>query len=324
LWKRSAAAGLSAFSAFVSISCFAQPVFFPVQSTPYDRQMTRVRPVLNSGEATAPRPIPLNAVNDWMTHLRAVPYRFSPFWQTPLEINSMQVADCKGKAVALYAQMRRYGDIKVRVVIGKRHIYDLNTHAWLQWDTNDGSYMLDPTFNEVAVKTSELDPMTYIASYAYAGQERYRATKSGFASANTRVAAGYTTDLHLQTGAGTTFVQSGLTGAGATRFSHPQRSYVTNQAGRAPLPTYSSSVRVAAALVRPVSPVINSNRSAQVAFYRSPVLTQSRLTNQRQLVPTEQSISHATSKSPTYRHVRRLAHRRRHSAHSTRLVSRST
>ena len=77
-------------------------------------------------------------------------------------------------------RMRNNGANNVRVVIGKRHIYDSATHAWVEWKTAEGGYMLDPTFNETPVRTAEIYPMTYVPSYAYDGMHKYRVANVGF------------------------------------------------------------------------------------------------------------------------------------------------
>jgi hypothetical protein len=209
---------IAVFLGLISFSCFGQPAFFPVASTPYDRQMNRVQPVLNSGSARQYGATSSSlGIYQWMAELRAMPYRYSGIWQTPAEVSSEQAADCKGKSVALYAQMRRSGARSVRIVIGKRHIYDSATHAWLEWQTSEGTYTLDPTFNEVPIKTAELDPMTYVPFYAFDGEHKYRATHIGFGAPAARVATGYGNRSYVPA-ATNSFVQPGLTGVGSQQF----------------------------------------------------------------------------------------------------------
>ena len=158
-------------------SCFAQPSFLTaVVSTPYDHQMTPVAPALNS----SPRPLAsrtsLRALNQWLTNLRAMPYHYSTQWKTPAQVQSDLAADCKGKAILLYAMMRANGATHVRFVIGKHHVADQRTHAWLEWDTTSGTYLLDPTFNRTVERVSDYDPASYIPHYAYNGARKYRAT----------------------------------------------------------------------------------------------------------------------------------------------------
>ena len=206
------------FLGLISFSCFGQPAFFAVPTTPYDRQMNRVQPVLNSGGASQyGAPSSSLEVCQWMAELRAMPYRYSGIWQTPAEVDFAQATDCKGKAVTLYAQMRGSGARNLRLVIGKRHIYDSATHAWLEWQTSEGSYTLDPTFNEVPIKTAELDPMTYIPSYAFDGEYKYRAAHAGFFGPTARVATGYGNRSYVSAPTNT-FVQPGLTGVGSQQF----------------------------------------------------------------------------------------------------------
>ena len=175
---------------FASISCFGATAFHTVSSTPYDRQMNRVFAVLNSGNMQQPESLSLMAVSHLMMQLRNMPYEYSSRWQTPGEVDLTQTADCKGKAVALYAQMRKSGAKNVRVVIGRRHIFDSGTHAWLEWQAKEGSFVLDPTFNDMPTRTAEISPATYVALYAYDGAHKYCASNTGFVAPPTRVATG--------------------------------------------------------------------------------------------------------------------------------------
>lgn len=198
---------------------FAQrPAFLMVGSTPYDNQMAPVLPILNSTSRYAPGQVSLMIVNQWMTELRAIPYQYSKYWRTPEEVEFSQAADCKGKAIALYAQMRSNGARNVRVVIGKRHIYDSATHAWVEWETADGGYMLDPTFNQMPIKTAEIYPMTYVPSYAYDEMHKYRVANVGFGVPSARVATGYRNHVYVPAAAAPTFVVPGLTGIGSRQF----------------------------------------------------------------------------------------------------------
>jgi hypothetical protein len=157
-------------------SCFAQPMFFTVDSTPYDRQMSPISPVLNSPAGPLTGRTSLTTLNQWITSLRAIPYRYSPQWKTPAQVNSDVAADCKGKAILLYAILRANGATHVRFVIGKHHVADLRTHAWLEWDTTRGTYLLDPTFNHAVQRVEEHDPATYVPHFAYNGSRKYRAS----------------------------------------------------------------------------------------------------------------------------------------------------
>ena len=147
---------LAAGVALSAASCFAETIYFVVDSTPYDHQMMRVVPVLASSHVAWPDQVSVLIVNYWMSQLRAMPYRFSRQWRTPAEVETADSADCKGKAIALYAQMRANGAQNVRVVIGKRRHEDAATHAWLEWEVRDATYLLDPTFNSVAVRMEKI------------------------------------------------------------------------------------------------------------------------------------------------------------------------
>ncbi len=226
-------AAVAVFIGLISVSCFGQPVFLTVSSTPYDHQMSRVHPVLTSTSVQLPGPTSsLFAVNQWMTELRAIPYQYSTYWQTPAEVNLAQAADCKGKAVALYAEMRRNGAKNVRVVIGKRNIYSPVTHAWLEWETTEGSYVLDPTFNQVPINTAEISPMTYVPLYAYDGEHKYRAAEATSVAATSKVAAGYRNRFYAPTRSRPTYAQSGLNRIGTGHSFPATTGYATLSAAR--------------------------------------------------------------------------------------------
>ena len=165
------------------VSCFARPLLLSVKSTPYDNQMTRIRPVLQT-TAKSQREISLDVVNRWIGNLRAIPYEFSREWKTPSEVEIAPAADCKGKAVALYERMQASGATNVRLVIGKRTFASRQTHTWLIWETSNGSYVLDPTINWMARREEQAGDHSYIPFYAYAGNRKYRATTATLLAGN--------------------------------------------------------------------------------------------------------------------------------------------
>lgn len=169
----------AAILALLSASCFAESIFLTVPTTPYDRQMSRIMPVLHSvSQSPAKAPPTINDVNEWMMSLRAIPYGFSPEWKTPSEVQTAPVADCKGKAVALYERLRERGATNVRLVIGKRLETSRVTHAWVVWATETGTYVLDPTINWMAYRSESLRQNTYVPYYAYTGTRKYRAASA--------------------------------------------------------------------------------------------------------------------------------------------------
>src|SRR3954463_9785423 len=164
--------------AFAASSCFADALLFTVNSTPYDRQMARIRPVLTAATHTSGSEVSVSIVNQWMTDLRSIPYGFTTFWKTPAEAQSGAPADCKAKAVALYEKMRENGATNVRLVIGKRTVTSRSTHAWLAWEPYSGSYVLDPTFNYAACTSRQVGKRNYQPLYAYAGNKKFRAASA--------------------------------------------------------------------------------------------------------------------------------------------------
>lgn len=169
---------------FSCVTCFAQPVFFAVSATPYDRQMTRIQSVLQRTRATQDGDVSLRLVNHWIENLRAIPYGFSAQWKTPAEVESAVAADCKGKAVALYEKMRLAGANNVRLVIGKRTPSSRSTHAWLEWSTDDGTYVLDPTINWMAYRSDDVGRGRYVPFYAYSGNHKFGAATATLLARN--------------------------------------------------------------------------------------------------------------------------------------------
>lgn len=174
---------LVAIFASASITA-AQTGFFEVESTPYDRQMERIQATLTEPPTYAIYGPSLSVVNQWMIELRAMPYRYSREWRTPFEVETARIGDCKGKAVLLYDWMQANGATNVRLVIGKRRDGDSLTHAWVEWQTQIGTLLLDPTFNwNAAIKIR--NRRTYIAFYGFEGGHKYLAADSGFVARRT-------------------------------------------------------------------------------------------------------------------------------------------
>lgn len=169
---------------FSCLSCFGQSLLLSVKATPYDRQMSRIRPILNSSTPAIGGQLSFGMVNRWMGDLRSIPYGFTREWKTPDETQSGQPADCKAKAVALYDLMKAHGATKVRLIIGKRTPSSRSTHAWLEWETEDGSYLLDPTWNWQAYPTREVDRRLYVPYYAFEGSKKFRSTTTTLVAQN--------------------------------------------------------------------------------------------------------------------------------------------
>ena len=166
-----------AFLVLSVIGCFANPILLSVNRTPYDRQMARIQPVLASAPAqSSDRELPLQQINRWIGELRNIPYGFSMQWKTPAEVAREPVADCKGKAVALYQQMAQHGARGLRLVIGKRAPSSRSTHTWVQWTTASETYILEPTLNWTVQTADDIADNSYVAYYAYTGHQKYRAS----------------------------------------------------------------------------------------------------------------------------------------------------
>ena len=169
------------------VSCVsgrAEALLVSVKTTPYDRQMSRIQPVLLSETSAKSQQVSLRLVNQWIGNLRSIPYGFTRVWKTPVETQSGEPADCKAKAVALYEKMRAYGAKDIRLVIGKRSSSSRSTHAWVEWETEGGDYVLDPTINWMAYRASDLGSRAYIPYYAFSGAKKYRAANATLVAQN--------------------------------------------------------------------------------------------------------------------------------------------
>lgn len=151
----------------------AQAQLQQVASTPYDRQMTPVRNILEQ------RPqgnggISLTELNGYMRELRSIPYQYSLNWKTPEQVQTEFKADCKAKAIALYSILKQRGVTDVRLVIGMRTKKSKITHAWLEMDHNGKTLLLDPTYYNRIRTVSDERRGNYVQNYAYEGGKKFR------------------------------------------------------------------------------------------------------------------------------------------------------
>ena len=63
--------------------------------------------------------------------------------------------------------MQSHGATNFRLIIGKHTANSRSTHAWLEWETEDGNYVLDPTLNWKVYRISDFDRYSYIPFYAF-------------------------------------------------------------------------------------------------------------------------------------------------------------
>ena len=166
------------------VSCFGQCILLGVKTTPYDKQMSRIRLVLMAEAPEGGNKVSLGMVNRWMGDLRSIPYGFTKEWKTPTETQSGSPADCKAKSVALYDRMQIHGATNLRLIIGKRTATSRSTHAWLEWDTPDGTYVLDPTINWRAYRGRDVGRRSYVPLYAFEGTRKFRAVPATLMAQN--------------------------------------------------------------------------------------------------------------------------------------------
>jgi len=165
-------------------SCFGGSLLLRVTHTPYDIQMSRIRPFLLAEYHSTGGKVSLMMVNRWIGDLRSIPYGFTKEWKTPVETQSGAPADCKAKAVALYQTMLEHGAAGVRLVIGKRTSTSRSTHAWLEWDLDGGNYVLDPTINWKAFRARDSERRSYFPLYVFEGARKYRVASTALVAQN--------------------------------------------------------------------------------------------------------------------------------------------
>ncbi len=180
-----------------AISCFAQqPVFFIVDSTPYDNQMARVGPILASAGSYAPGSVSLMIVNHWMIKLHALRYKYSKEWKTPDEVRISATADCKGKAIALYEEMAANGAERVRFIIGKHRASDALTHAWLEWETdNETTFSIQHSTGWQPKQSSKIRRSTFRSMHMKARKSIVRLTRLSLCRIEFRNLLGKPADL---------------------------------------------------------------------------------------------------------------------------------
>ena len=160
------------------VSCvtgLAERPLVEVEATPYDKQMKRIEPILAARAGGPHREITVRMVNSWLSLLRSIPYEVAVVWKTPAETESETSADCKAKALALYHKMLASGASHFRLVVGKRTAFSPTTHCWVEWDTSEGDFVLDPTFNWMAYRMEDCGSESYMALFAFEGDRKFRA-----------------------------------------------------------------------------------------------------------------------------------------------------
>jgi predicted transglutaminase-like cysteine proteinase len=141
--------------------------------TPYDNQMERVQSYLTMAQYNGNDGPEMKEVNNWMQDVRRIRYQYSAEWQTPGEVDQTRRADCKGKAVKLYAMLKENGARNVKLVIGKQEKGRKLSHAWVIWEYKGVEYLLDPTFYGNAWPKSQFFKSQYVPLYAYSSEGKY-------------------------------------------------------------------------------------------------------------------------------------------------------
>ncbi|MEO7932634.1 MAG: hypothetical protein ABIT76_05695 [Chthoniobacterales bacterium] len=157
----------------MALSGVAKAQFQQVAATPYDRQMTPVRLILEQ-RPQGQNEVSMNEVNSYMRDLRSIPYQYSTNWKTPQQVQTEFKADCKAKAIALYSILKKRGVDNLRLVIGMRTKTSKLTHAWLEMNYQGKLYLLDPTFDNKVRALNDGPRSNYVQNYAYEGAKKFR------------------------------------------------------------------------------------------------------------------------------------------------------
>ena len=157
----------------MALSGVAKAQLQQVAATPYDRQMTPVRLILEQ-RPQGQNGVTINEVNSYMRDLRSIPYEYSSNWKTPSQVQNEFKADCKAKAIALYSILKKRGVDNLRLVIGMRTKSSKMTHAWLEMNQAGKTYLLDPTFDNKVRALNDGPRSSYVQNYAYEGSKKFR------------------------------------------------------------------------------------------------------------------------------------------------------
>lgn len=95
-------------------------------------------------------------------------------WQAPDITRERMAGDCEDIALWLYAELKRFGYEKLRLVIGKYMAGELNYHAWVTYQDADGSdWVLDPILLPKPVNRSDLPSPSYRPFYSFDGRNKF-------------------------------------------------------------------------------------------------------------------------------------------------------
>jgi hypothetical protein len=97
-------------------------------------------------------------------------------WQTPQETEARRAGDCEDKALWLFAQLKKNGFHKARLVVGRQRASSGGLHVWvvLESDSDALFYVLDPTNQKRIWKSTDFSDGSYRPLYSFDGSNRYR------------------------------------------------------------------------------------------------------------------------------------------------------
>jgi hypothetical protein len=97
------------------------------------------------------------------------------YWQTPEETQARWAGDCEDKALWLFANLKKNGYSKVRLMVGRYRSSDRAFHVWVTLaDDHDQVLVLDPTAQKKIWKAQDFGAGYYKALYSFDGVNRYR------------------------------------------------------------------------------------------------------------------------------------------------------
>lgn len=168
-WPRSMKAILSLLLLVLPLAAqAATDLGRPTGETPYDDFMQPVQAVLQQtgGQASPGRARELMKVAYGFRYEHKTPY----LPQAPAVTEQRRAGDCKDKALWLCAQLR---DSSVRFVIGKTRGNARLNHAWLTWQSEGTTWILDPTNKPEPLAAEAIGTGEYIALYSFSRRGKF-------------------------------------------------------------------------------------------------------------------------------------------------------
>lgn len=150
---------------------------YPVERTPFDFKLASAN-FFNENFAAAFHASSSQTVEQLFRTARSFRYATAELhgnqWQSVKETSLRHSGNCIDKALWLYAQLKKNGYRRVRLVIGKYRPIDSVFHAWVIYVNESGDdYLLDASVQNRPWKLREFSERWYQPLYSFDGRNRY-------------------------------------------------------------------------------------------------------------------------------------------------------